>query len=56
LNSGHGRVSQHDKRDVPVPAMPGSALVMAEAEFFLCGLEAFLDTPARSFDPNEALD
>ena len=41
---------------MPVPAVPGLCLIVIEAEFVLGGLEAFLDAPAGSFDPDQCLD
>src|SRR4051812_38268861 len=41
---------QHDKRDVPVPAVPGPGLVVVEAQLVLGGLEAILDGPAPALD------
>src|SRR5674476_890686 len=55
-DGGHDGIGEHDKGDVPVPAMPGAAFVMVEAEFVLGGLEAFLDTPACALDPDQHLD
>lgn len=55
-HSGHHGVSQHDQRDVTVPAMPGSGLVVVEAEFVLGGLEALFNTPARALDMHQCLE
>ena len=38
-----------------MPPVPRTTFIVIEAEFALCGFEAFLDTPARSFDTDEAL-
>ena len=38
-----------------MPAMPGSRLVMVEAEFILGGLEAVFNRPAMAFDGNKRL-
>src|ERR1700751_2191013 len=38
----HGE-RQHPQRDMAVPAMPGSGLVMIEAEFGLCRLKCILN-------------
>ena len=47
---GHHGEGQHDERDVAVPTMPGTGLVVIEAEFVLGGFEAVLDRPAMAFD------
>ena len=39
-----------------VPAVPGAAFVMVEAEFVFGGLETFLDTPACAVDLNQFLN
>lgn len=36
--------------------MPGAGLVVVEAEFILGGLEAVLDGPAMSFQPNKGFN
>lgn len=41
----HGE-GQHDQRDMTVPALPGSGLVVVEAQFVLGRLEVVLDDPA----------
>ena len=51
----HGE-GKHDQRDMPVPAMPGTGLIMLEAELGLGGLEAVLDRPAMSLDHDQGLD
>src|ERR1700756_1303608 len=51
----HGE-GQHYQRDVAVPAMPGSGLVMIEAEFGLRRLKGILDRPAMSLDGDQGLD
>src|SRR5271163_398985 len=50
----HGE-GQHDQRDMTVPAMPGTAFVVIEAEFVLGGFEAVLDSPAMAFDQHQLL-
>src|SRR3954452_22942385 len=45
--------SQHDERDVAMPAVPGAGLVVVETEFVFGGLEAVLDGPALSFDTDQ---
>ena len=39
-----------------VPAMPGTGLVVIEAQFVFGGLETVLDGPAMPFDPNQRRD
>src|SRR4051812_39935948 len=51
----HGK-GQHDERDMAMPAVPGSGLVVIEAELGLGSLEAVLDGPAMAFDPDQRLD
>src|SRR5919112_799241 len=48
--------SEHDKRDVPVPAVPAPRLVVIEPELGLGRLERILDRPARALDLHERLD
>ena len=48
----HGK-GQHDKRDVPMPAVPGAGLVVIETEFVFGRLEAVLDGPAPPFDRHQ---
>src|ERR1700746_3824170 len=43
----HGKGEQHH-RHVAMPAMPGSALVVIEAEFVFGGLKTVLDRPAMA--------
>ena len=52
-DDGHHGEGEHDQRDVPVPAMPGTGLVVIEAEFVLGGFEAVLDGPAMAFDRHQ---
>ncbi len=51
----HGEC-QHDQADMAVPAVPGPALVVVEAELVFCGLEAVLNGPALPFDPDQRFD
>src|SRR3954454_23660925 len=51
----HGK-GQHDKRDVPMPAVPGTGLVVIETEFVFGRLEAVLDGPALSFHSDQHRD
>ena len=41
---------QHHQRDVTMPAVPGTGLVVVEAQFGLGRLEAVLDGPALALD------
>ena len=52
-DDGHHGEGEHDQRDVAVPAMPGTAFVVIEAEFVLGGFEAVLDSPAMAFDQHQ---
>ena len=56
LDGSHHGKGEHDERDVTMPAMPGTALVMAEAEFVPGGLKAVFDRPAMSLDLNQGFD
>ena len=51
----HGE-GKHDQRDVAMPAVPGTGLVVVEAEFVLGGVEAVLDRPAMTFHPDQRFD
>ena len=46
-DGGHHGEGEHDQRYVPMPAMPGAALIVIEAEFVLGGLEAVFDGQRR---------
>ena len=48
-DGGHHGQGEHDQRNVPMPAMPGAALIVIEAKFVLGGLEAVFDGPATAF-------
>jgi hypothetical protein len=48
-DGGHHGEGEHDQRYVPMPAMPGAALIVIEAEFVLGRLEAVFDGPATAF-------
>ena len=50
----HGE-GQHDQRDVPVPAVPGPALIMVKPQFGLGSLETVLDGPATAFHGHQCL-
>src|SRR5208337_3951424 len=51
----HGE-GEHYKRNVAMPAMPGSALVVIESELVLGGLETVLDRPPMAFDRHQRFD
>ena len=46
----------HDKRDVTMPSVPGSGLVVIKPKLVLGGLETVLDRPAMTLDPDQRLD
>ena len=48
----HGE-GEHDQRDVAVPAVPGTGLVVVKAQLVFSRLEAVLDGPALSFDGDQ---
>src|SRR5437899_10508474 len=48
----HGE-GEHHQRHMPVPAMPGSALVVIEPELVFRGLQAVLDRPSMAFDRDQ---
>ena len=50
----HGK-GQHHQRDMAVPAMPGSGLVMIKTEFGLRCLEAILNRPAMALHSDQGL-
>ena len=51
----HGK-GEHDKRDVTMPPVPGTGLVVIEPKLVLGGLETVLDRPAMTLDPDQRLD
>ena len=51
----HGE-GQHHQRDMPVPAMPGPALVVGQPEFRLGGLKRVLNGPAPPLHGHKHLD
>ena len=53
---GHHGESEHDERDVPVPAVPGAGLVVGEPELRLGGLERVLDGPAPALHGDQRRD
>jgi hypothetical protein len=48
-----GGEGEHSHGNVTMPAMPGSALVVIEAEFVFRGLETVLDRPPMAFDGDQ---
>ena len=50
LDGSHHGEGEHDQRDVAVPAVPGSGLVVVEPELVFGCLEAVFDRPAVAFD------
>ena len=51
----HGE-GKHHQRNVAMPAVPGSALIVIEPELILCGLETVLDRPPMAFDRHQRFD
>ncbi len=51
----HGE-GEHHQRNVTVPAMPGSALVVIETKLVLRRLKAVLDRPPMAFDRHQRFD
>ena len=51
----HGE-GHHDERDVAMPAVPGTRLVVVETEFVLGRLEPVLDGPATAFHGHESFE
>ena len=51
----HGK-GEHHHRHVAMPAMPGSALVVIEAELIFGSLKTVLDRPAMAFDRGQSFD
>src|SRR5713226_6814969 len=47
---------EHHHRDVAMPAMPGSALIVIEPELVFGGLKTVLDRPAMAFDRDQRFD
>src|SRR5437016_9297266 len=48
----HGE-REHHHRNVAMPAMPGSALIVIEPELVFGGLKTILDRPAMAFDRDQ---
>ena len=53
---GHHGEGEHHQGDVPVTAMPGSALVVIEPELVFRSLKAVLDRPSMAFDRDQRFD
>src|SRR3979490_1665076 len=51
----HGE-GEHHQRNVAMPAMPGSALVVIEPELVFRGLKTILDCPPMAFDRDQRFD
>src|SRR5271165_2625626 len=51
----HGE-GEHHQRNVPMPPMPGSALVVIEPELVLRGLKTVLYRPPMAFDRHQRFD
>ena len=49
LDGSHHAGGEHDERDVTMPAVPGSGIVVVEPELVFGCLEAILDRPAVSY-------
>lgn len=53
---GHHGEGEHDKRNVAMPAMPGTGLVVVEAELVLGSLEAIFDCSAMPLHLHQRFD
>ena len=51
----HGE-GEHHQRNVAMPSMPGSALVVIEPELVFRGLKTVLDRPPMAFDRHQRFD
>src|SRR5580704_15944833 len=51
----HGE-GEHHQRDVAMPPMPGSALVVIESELIFRGLKTVLNRPSMAFDCHQRFD
>src|ERR1700736_3253199 len=51
----HGE-GEHHQRDVAMPPMPGSALVVIESELVFRGLKTVLNRPSMAFDCHQRFD
>ena len=51
----HGE-GEHHKRNVAIPPMPGSALVVIESELVFRGLKTVLDRPPMALDRHQRFD
>ena len=49
----HHSEGKHHKRNVAMPPMPGSALVVIETKLVFCGLKTVLDRLSLAFDQHQ---
>ena len=56
LDGSHHGESEHDERDVTMPAVPRSGFIVVEPELVFGCLEAILDRPAMALDANQGFD
>src|SRR4051794_4071841 len=56
LDGSHHCESEHNQRDVTMPAMPGSGFVVVETELVFGCLKAVFDGPSMAFDADQSLD
>src|ERR1700688_4406184 len=52
----HHAEGEHHQRDVAMPPMPGSALVVIESELVFRGLKTVLNRPPMAFDCHQRFD
>ena len=55
-DSGHHGEGEHHQRNVAIPPVPGSALVVVEPELVFRGLKTVLDRPPMAFDRHQRFD
>jgi len=53
---GHHGEGQHHERDMAMPSVPGTGLVVVEPQFVFCGLEAVFNRPTVTLDLYQHLD
>ena len=53
---GHHGKGEHHQRDMAMPSMPRSALVVIEPELVFRGLKTVLDRPPMAFDRHQRFD
>jgi hypothetical protein len=56
LDGGHHGEGEHDERDVTMPAMPGSGLIVVEPKLVLGSFETIFDCPAMTFNADQRVD